>query len=575
MKCLPYLVRPVLSLATLTLLASLAKTHAAPEWQAIHHNISGATGTKVPGLSGVDFQLGETLNVFDRMHVAPGGPMIFTANTDDSGNPQTVVSEGKALLTEGDMLPFNSETVDIIDRTVRINDDGLVTIVVDTDGPIALDSYILTGSVASGLSKAIQEGDSIDPPFPGDIHKGFLRSPVITADGTIGYLAEVFDLPSDNDRVIMLGTTLIAQERVTVPGGQAGTETWEDFEIDDYHVSADGNHHILLGELTGAGSKFIVAVDGKIVLQDLTIIPGSGFGSPIASYTIGDVFMDAAGNWFARGSNDDNTDWIVRNGKVIAATGQPIVPGSSELWEDASFALGFRTMSGNSRGDYIYGGFTDNVALLEREVLIFSDKFGNAQEVLRAGDPIDLDGNGMFDDNTTVKSFNGPIGITDDRTIYAIVTVDNDGGPDGQAIITAQLDTKYGPDLTLGEKRPIREHKGNNRFGGALRIKTPRPKAKIFITVGNDGDTADGIYGSYRLNKQFKLKIKQLGAGNVTAQWKLGNHLQILQPNQLTIYKALLKRKGRDGKNKAVPKFRITSGNTGAPDLMKAKVKFE
>lgn len=575
MKCLPFPSSPVLALTTLTLLAPFAKTHAAPEWKALYHNISGVTGTKVPGLSGVDFQLGETSNVFDRMHVAPGGPMIFTANTDDSGNPQTVVSEGKALLTEGDMLPFNTETVDTIDRTVRINDDGLVTIVAETDGPIALDNYILTGSVASGLGKAIQEGDSIDPPFPGDIHKGFLRSPVITADGTIGYLAEVFDLPAANDRVIMLGSTLIAQEQTTIPAGQPGTLTWEDFDIDQYHVSADGNHHILKGELTGTTPKQIITVDGKIVLRDGEPIPGSGFTSPIGDYELFDTYMDAAGNWFARGSNDDHQDWIVRNGKVIATNGQPILPGSTELWSDASSQFCFFAMTGNSRGDSLIGGHTDAVALLEREVLIFSDKFGNAQEVLREGDPIDLDGNGLFDDNTTVKTFNGPIGITDDRTIYAIVTLDNDGGPDGQGLITAQLQTNYGPDLTMGEKRPIRKHKGNNRTGGALRIETSRPKAKFFLTAGNDGDTADGIYGSYRLNKQFKLKIKELGAGNVTARWKRGSYLKILQPGQSATYKALLKRKGRDGKNKAVPKFRITSGNDNTADRMKAKVKFE
>lgn len=575
MKCFPFPTSRFCIFSSISLVLSVAGVRAEPHWVAKHHNISGVTGTKVPGLSGVDFQLGQTLSTFHHLHVAPGGPMIFSANTDESGNPRVVVSEGKTILREGATLPFNSETVTDIDRTVRINDDGNVVITAETDGSIAVNDYILTGSVASGLIKAIQEGDSIDPPIPGAIHKGFLRSPVITADGTIGYLAEVYDLPAANDRVIMLGSTLIAQEQVTIPGGQTGTETWEVFDTDKYHVSADGNHHILRGELTGSTPRQIVTVDGKIVIRDGETIPGSGFTSPIGDYEILDIFMDAAGNWFARGSNDDHADWIVRNGKVAATTGQPILPGSTELWSDSSSQFCFFAMAGNLRGDSLIGGHTDNVSLLEREVLIFSDKFGNAREILREGDPIDLDGNGKYDDDITLDAFTGPIGITDDRTIYAIVSLNNGSGPDGQAVITAQVDTSYGPDLTLGEKSAIQKHKGNNRAGGALRIATTRPKAKFFLTVGNDGGTADGIYGTYRLSKQFKMKLVELGGGNVTAQWKSGSYLAIVQPNRVKTVKVLLRRKGKDGKNKAVPKFSILSGNRGGADLMKAKVKFE
>jgi hypothetical protein len=185
------------------------------------------------------------------------------------------------------------------------------------------------------------------------------------------------------------GDTLVAEVNVSVPSNQSpdsGNGQWADIDANAFFVSDDGQHWIAQGEVgVNTAADKVAVVDGAVVLQEGTVIAGSSFTSPVSG--ISDVWMESSGDWFARGANADGIGWVVRNGVVIAAEGQPVVPGSGMLWET------FRSMRGNNRGDYIVNGNATGDTLSD-DVIVF-----NGQRIIaREADPVDLDGNGAFDD---------------------------------------------------------------------------------------------------------------------------------------------------------------------------------
>ena len=79
----------------------------------------------------------------------------------------------------------------------------------------------------------------------------------------------------------------------------------QNFDINDYYVSADGNHHLIQGDTTAAAGDDILVVDGAVVIQEDSILPG--LAAPVS--VINDPNMVSNGDWYARGSNDDGKDW--------------------------------------------------------------------------------------------------------------------------------------------------------------------------------------------------------------------------------------------------------------------------
>jgi hypothetical protein len=131
-------------------------------------------------------------------------------------------------------------------------------------------------------------------------------------------------------------------------------------------------------------------------------------------------------------------DWLVRNGVVLAATGDP-VPGGlpGELFDDTSFAATFFSMTGNGAGDYVYGGVTNNVDTNANGVLVFN----NSTVLLREGDAVDLNGNGLADDDAFLSVFNNEDAfLTDDLRYYFTADLrDGAGTALGQAFMTLTI----------------------------------------------------------------------------------------------------------------------------------------
>lgn len=155
--------------------------------------------------------------------------------------------------------------------------------------------------------------------------------------------------------------------------------------------------------------------------------------------------MASNGDWFARGNNTDiDEDWIVRNEVVVACrkVGHPANPiaGGTELWGNTDFADTFFLHVGNGLGDYVLGGVTNNP--LNANGVLVVDHQGVRSVALREGDPLDLNDNGIYDDNAYIRTFgNDDAVLTNDGWLYASITVTSDQtlgnlGPDiGDALI--------------------------------------------------------------------------------------------------------------------------------------------
>ena len=103
----------------------------------------------------------------------------------------------------------------------------------------------------------------------------------------------------------------------------------------------------------------------------------------------------------------------MRDGAVVAQTGDPIVPGDARIWHDGTgVARGAYFAVSNGTQHYL-AGYGDHTGTGDRKQVIVLE---GDQVVLEAGDPIDLDGNGLFDDNLVVEAFGVEQWNTVDRT---------------------------------------------------------------------------------------------------------------------------------------------------------------
>lgn len=91
--------------------------------------------------------------------------------------------------------------------------------------------------------------------------------------------------------------------------------------------------------------------------------------------------------------------WAVHDGAVYAKSGDPIVAGDARTW---TFTPGgsFEFASSNGADTYLAGRTTIN-GNSQSPVLVYN----NAQVLLEPGDPIDVDGDGDFDENVTFFDF--------------------------------------------------------------------------------------------------------------------------------------------------------------------------
>jgi hypothetical protein len=216
-----------------------------------------------------------------------------------------------------------------------------------------------------------------------------------------------------------------------------GSVLWEAMDGNGFYTTPSGAHWWLTGRHTNSLSgPRVLVYDGRVRVEQGQLVPGSS----MVAGDVFQVFMAGNGDYMARGRDNSGTtsaapDWAIRNGALIAKSGDPITPGSGEHWGDT-----FLAVVANRVGDYVIIGNTDAAGTSANEVAVLN----GTQVVMREGDPVDLDGNGVFDDNAfigrgdpTLPAFGtsvtgGTISwwLTDDRTLFGLLNLRDGQGND-------------------------------------------------------------------------------------------------------------------------------------------------
>jgi glucose/arabinose dehydrogenase len=282
------------------------------------------------------------------------------------------------------------------------------------------------GDLYTGLSDILTNpsGDEIVGNSIGSIH--------LLNDGRIGAQdSTIGNISTTRRPAIFYDLAMFHQTNVTTVTNLAGSgsDTWGGISANTFYSSPDGAHWIAIGTIAGAPSteNDMLVYDGQVVIQEGKLIPST-------SITAGAIFAaDIArnGDWFARGRDSSGTsaaapDWAVRNGVLIAQTGDPI-SGSENLGDT------FSGFTGNAVGDWVLTANTDNADAGLNEVLLW-----NGVVVAREGDPVDIDGNGLFDDNAFLGRGNNTLScfqandlqLTDNNVLYFLASIRDGSGVD-------------------------------------------------------------------------------------------------------------------------------------------------
>jgi hypothetical protein len=413
--------------------ASTDITPAAPTTavaRAIFSNDASLANSAVPGVGG-------RFSAFNRPYASPDGSWwILRADTDlattsdlvllrsqTTGSPAVILQEGVSLTVNG--------ALGLFDEGAEINNAGVVAIAGDDGGATASDEFVATTTDGTTITDVAREGSPI-PSIPGVNYGTGAGSASILANGQAGF--SFTSTPTGSTAYFSAnGNTIIAQLGVTQPTG--ASNTIDAITIDTggdggFALDASGAHSIYQAEILGEASTSdqVIVADGAVILQEgVTFLPG--LAAPVNG-TSKNFTMGPTGVWMVRGSNTDAAeDWVIRGtGSTIAQivkTNDPIFTSATETWqEDTTFTGTFFINAADGQGNYVIGGLTSEPNDFADAVLVLN----NQVVIARENDPVDLNGNGMFDDGAFIRSFgNDDIAFIGDAVLLNITYRDTPG----------------------------------------------------------------------------------------------------------------------------------------------------
>ncbi|MEM9409543.1 MAG: dockerin type I domain-containing protein [Planctomycetota bacterium] len=444
----------------------------------IYSNLPNTPTNQIPdnlGFWDTDFS-------FFTLNISPSGEYWLLNFQEENTNPEVLIAGsgqvGSAVLVEG-VDGFLGRTIDGIDSSGRINDAGQWVVGGDLSGSTADDDVIVGGDLNGVSTLYAQEGAAIENDFGFGAGNTWdtLDSTAIDASGKVYWVSDGIDGPafdSTNDEFVATSDfTVIAQKGVDVPSNQpVKPRAYDDFDLDDLHVSSDGLQWMVRGDI---GTPTIdddclfvnnsIVVREGITLTEVGILDAEALTLPVDGLTggIDQQFMAGNGDWYVFGQlNDDETNWAIRNGVLIAASGDEIFPGANEFWDDPNSDIqDFAFLVGNSLGDYLLGGRTtagDEVVVLN-----------GLTEVLRSGDAVNLDGDtsSVFIDSFEFQETR----LGNNGAVYSLVNFEDvNGSPIGSGFIEFFVETVLLGDvnrdgeINLLDVAPFVELLANNEF---------------------------------------------------------------------------------------------------------------
>ncbi len=422
--------------------------------QALYTSVAaGAGSSDVPGGGGIRFVS------FDRPARSPDGTRWLMLARTDSGNTANDAiffagqgPTGTMILREGVTEIEPGRTAEnMSERRCAITDAGDAAMTINLTGATTDDSTITVVSGSGSPSVRLREGQAVAA-IPGASYGVTLTDPTFDSLGRVAVRAvSLAGTGTGMGSAVLLadGTVLAAQiaNAATRPTGQLGAENWSAFDLGNVYTDAGGSRWLARGSLSGsAASNVVLAVDNVVRIQESVTLPGQA--SPVL--TILGANMTSNGDWFARGENADDSAWIVRSG-IVEFDSDDAVPGgdpgetfTNTIW-NVSNGNTFFEHTGNNFGDWIVGGFT-NAPTARYAVWVLNGQ----RVVIRRGDPIDLDGNGLADDNAVVDvtgltgaSLNNKVTggvLADDGWFYFITDVSEPNlAPRGEAFVRVRV----------------------------------------------------------------------------------------------------------------------------------------
>lgn len=264
-----------------------------------------------------------------------------------------------------------------------------------------------------------------DPGYPADdeLFGNSFGSMHVLNNGTIGYQdSTIKNIHSSYRPAIFYNDTSFKQSNVS----PIGLSVWDSLDSNKFWTTPDGTTWIAQGDdYEATTTDDILVVNNAVVLREGSAIPSS-------SVVVTAVFQTKLlpnGDWYSRGDDPNDDDWAVRNGTLVTVTGDAITTGSAEHWADV-----FYSFTGNTNGDWVLTGKTDNADTRIDTVIVLN----GTDVVVREGDPVDLDGNGSFDDDayigrgdaTLTAIHADDIFLTDDLMLYFFASLRNAAGED-------------------------------------------------------------------------------------------------------------------------------------------------
>jgi PKD repeat protein len=418
----------------------------------LYSNTPGAPTSLAPGL-GAPFDEGSlSTSAFFKPYVSPTGVSfgieadLETSTTVPGSVPSTansiLIVNGAILLQEGNPAPgVPGRNIGLLDDAIGLNDLGEIFVTFDLDGSTT-DDEVAVFFDAMGTPTLVGQDASPIPGLGGPLFGSSFSGAQL--NGLSQFIFESDDFSTGSNYVLrgtgaagVTGVVALDTDPATAPTGLAGgaTDQWENFDFNAQLISEDGLTIVLQGDTDGTtSSDDILTVNGAVVLQE-----GQTFGTFASGVsTIGWRVLDPLGNLIVRGENSDGTDWLLRNGTVVAQGGDPVLPGSTELLFDGTggFSDTFFSIGGNLAGQFAFGATTDNPDQERNAVYVLDDGAGNRRIIAREGDPVDVDGNGLFDDDRFFDTFGNDdiaLGLTQ-ATIVATLK-DGDNNSQDQAVV--------------------------------------------------------------------------------------------------------------------------------------------
>ncbi len=353
------------------------------------------------------------------------------------------------------------------DRRIGINNIGDFAIPANLTGSTADDAVIVKGFAAGGFVITAREGSPVPAAagLPPGTTYGLISNSVnsvqLTTLGNPSFTAPVVGsgITSSNDLSFFRPDGSLALREGVAPYGNGVSSS--------FYVDATGTRWLAQANVAGAPttSDDGLWVDGVNVLREGFEVHAS---MPSATYgTVSSFYlptMESNGDWFARGRTNLGFGFAVKNGAVLAKTGDAVPGGDpGEVWSSAAWTYAasptFFHLSGNNNGDYILGGFTSNPDGTRNAAWVLN----NSEVVLRSGDQVDLNGDGVLD-NAFIY-FAGPASGASPTFVGGFLT----------------------DDLWFYFNSDIRDAFGNDLGDAFLRVRVPEPGAFLLVLIAAAG----------------------------------------------------------------------------------------